>query len=471
MAGLNEWSSTPASNASVGSINWAEGQNPSTVNNSARQVMADVAAVVDGTAVLTGWGVEDGGFIIYSTADATKKVKFDASGLSAGTTRVLTFPNASGTIALTGAYQPLDDDLTAIAALTQTRGNVPQSNGTTFIASASLLPDNLLANGSFDVWQRGTAFTSASTPANSDDTYLADRWVNLSDGNDIVDVSKETTTIPSGAVAAIKLDVETANKKFGILQVLEQKDAIAIIGGTASLAFEARKGASNSTVDTLRAAVITWSSTADSVTSDVVSAWAIEGTNPTLATNWTYENTPSNLTLTNSFQEFRVENVSVDTASGANVAVFIWCDNADATVGDLVYISKVRLVPGAVATPVKRAPHAIELSRCQRYYEKFASLGSGNYTGYGLAACYTTTDAFVFMKYSQPKRTVPTVVVSGCAVQDGTAKAITSATSFSYGDNSLSFNAVVASGLTIGKAALICPNNNTTDYISLDAEL
>lgn len=40
---LWQWSTTPASNATAGAINWAEGQAPSTVNDSARQMMADVA--------------------------------------------------------------------------------------------------------------------------------------------------------------------------------------------------------------------------------------------------------------------------------------------------------------------------------------------------------------------------------------------------------------------------------------------
>lgn len=42
---INEWSTTPGNNASgVTGVNWAEGQAPSTVNDSARAVMADVAA-------------------------------------------------------------------------------------------------------------------------------------------------------------------------------------------------------------------------------------------------------------------------------------------------------------------------------------------------------------------------------------------------------------------------------------------
>ena len=40
---IANWSTAPASNATVGSIDWAEGMAPAQVNNSARQEMADVA--------------------------------------------------------------------------------------------------------------------------------------------------------------------------------------------------------------------------------------------------------------------------------------------------------------------------------------------------------------------------------------------------------------------------------------------
>jgi hypothetical protein len=41
---MYQWSTTAGNNASAGLIDWAEGQPPSTVNDSARQMMADVAA-------------------------------------------------------------------------------------------------------------------------------------------------------------------------------------------------------------------------------------------------------------------------------------------------------------------------------------------------------------------------------------------------------------------------------------------
>jgi hypothetical protein len=44
---MKDWSTTAADNDTAGSINFAEGQAPSTVNNSARQLMADVRSWVD----------------------------------------------------------------------------------------------------------------------------------------------------------------------------------------------------------------------------------------------------------------------------------------------------------------------------------------------------------------------------------------------------------------------------------------
>jgi len=265
--------------------------------------------------------------------------------------------------------------------------------------------ENLIINGQGLIGQRGTSFDSTTTPANSDDTYLLDRMLLLSDGNDIVDVSQETTEVPNGAYSSIKFDVETANKQFAYCQILEAKDAAKIIGGTASLSFKAKKGGSNVTLEILRAAIISWDSTADTVTSDVIATWAGAGTNPTLATNWTYENTPSDLTLTTSFQTFKIENVSIDTASANNVAVLIWCDDTDATVGDLAYIGDIKLEDGSIATPYEFENYSEVLHKCNRFVSLFHCLwrgvsGGSNYDYFG--------------EYSFPTmmRTTPSVIIT-----------------------------------------------------------
>jgi hypothetical protein len=275
---------------------------------------------------------------------------------------------------------------------------------------------NYLINGGFCIAQRATSFTSTGS-ANNDDTYNLDRWTLLSDGNDIVDITQNTATVPTGSLYSCALDVETANKKFGIIQFIEQKNAHRIIGGTASLSFKARKGASNSTVNTMRAAVIAWSSTGDSVTSDVVSAWNASGTNPTLVANWTYENTPVDLTLTDSFQTFTIENISIDTASTTNVAVLLYYNDADGTVGDFIYITDVQLEAGAASTDFEQRSIQEELSLCQRYYEKTFAQGtdvaqaSGTFAG-AIASYVPIGDSVITACswwFKAEKRVVPTV--------------------------------------------------------------
>ena len=169
---------------------------------------------------------------------------------------------------------------------------------------------NALINGQFAVAQRGTSFVSG---ANNDTDYTLDRWKLFSDGNDIVDVTQETSTVPTNRQTALALDVETANKKFGIAQIIEQKNCVNLIGGTVTLSFQAKVSATTN-LDNVKAAIIAWDSTANEPTDDMISAWGVEGTNPTLASNFTYENTPANLNVTTSFATYSVT-AAVDTAN------------------------------------------------------------------------------------------------------------------------------------------------------------
>jgi hypothetical protein len=283
-----------------------------------------------------------------------------------------------------------------------------QGGGTAIWATTEteiLNTKNALINGSFAVAQRATSFTSGT---NNDDAYTLDRWYILSDGNDAIDVTQETSTVPTNGQFAIALDVETTNKKFGIAQIVENKNCLGLIGETVTLSFKA-KVSSKTKLDNVKAAIVAWSGTADSVTSDIISAWGVEGTNPTLIANATYENTPANLNVTTSYATYSVT-AAIDTASAKNIIVFIWSDVTDTTAGDFLYISQAKLEIGSTATDFDYAGWSFqnELAQCQRYYQL---LGDKNVTHTFSGIAFNTDLVFAAGTFLVEMRAVPTITL------------------------------------------------------------
>jgi hypothetical protein len=233
------------------------------------------------------------------------------------------------------------------------------------VSAQNLTLRNAIINGSMQVAQRGTSFTSTSS-ANNDDVYTLDRWTLLSDGNDAVDVT-QATDAPTGLKYSCGLDVETANKKFGIIQFIENQNIAHLTSKTVTLSFYAKT--TGSSISDVKAVVLAWTGTANTVTSDVVSSWNASGTVPTFVASWTAENTATNLSVTSSWARYSVS-AALDTSSTNNIAVFIWCDDATTTVSDFLYVSGVQLEVGSSASTFELLPIGAELGLCQRYYQK-----------------------------------------------------------------------------------------------------
>jgi hypothetical protein len=332
-------------------------------------------------------------------------------------------------------------------------------------AASPYVLKNRLVNGSFNIAQRGTSFVSG---ANNDDTYNLDRWYVLSDGNDAVDIT-QTTTVPTGAKYSIGLDVETVNKKFGIAQIIENVNCYDAIGGNVTLSFQAKVSATTK-LDNVKCAVVAWSGTADSVTSDIISAWGAEGTNPTLIANATYENTPANLNVTTSWATYSVT-ANVDTASTANIIVFIWSDVTDTTAGDFLHITNAQLEIGTSATPFERRLYSQELSACQRYYYKWIPNSSLGALGVGISG--TATTAYIVTgKLPVTMRVAPAIATpSNCKIYDGTTMAVTAiAGNFSSVDY-FTCDMTTASGLTANRPAIFGANNTLSASVEFSSEL
>jgi hypothetical protein len=338
------------------------------------------------------------------------------------------------------------------------------------LGSSALLPAglgfrNLIMNGDFRIAQRGTSFVSG---ANNDDTYNLDRWTILSDGNDAVDIT-QATDVPTGGLNSIGLDVETANKKFGIIQFIENQNIVGIQNKTVQLTFKART--TGSSISNVKAVVLSWTGTADSVTSDVVSAWGADGVTPTWATNWTAENTPANLGVTNTWGEYRLSAL-MDTSAIKNVAVFIWCDDTSTTLGDFLYITDVQLERNLQPTPFEQRPIGVELALCQRYCQLVVS-------GTGLMVCngsaYTSSAFYGIYHNKSSMRVAPTAVISTgtghwfLAGNNNQHSFSTIAMDVS-GTETVRFSAT--SGITINQgSAYWLQSNNAASSIVLSAEL
>jgi hypothetical protein len=339
----------------------------------------------------------------------------------------------------------------------------------TLATQNSLGVRNHIINGDFSISQRGTSFTSG---ANDDDAYTLDRWYILSDGNDAIDVTQETSVVPTNELYAIALDVETANKKFGIAQIIEQKNCVGLIGNTVTLSFKA-KVSSTTKLDNVKCAIVSWSGTADTVTSDIVSAWGAEGTDPTLIANATYENTPANLNVTTSYATYSVS-AAIDTASTKNVIVFIWSDVTDTTAGDFLYVTDVQLEVGTEATPFEVMPYDMELARCQRYFQTWG--GVSNYDVVCTGVCTGGQYTEQVLNYSTTMRAAPTMTYS--ALGDWSAvSALASPTLAALNiDLTTSKSTRVStegttSPYTAGYAVYLRGNNTTNARFNLSAEL
>lgn len=313
---------------------------------------------------------------------------------------------------------------------------------------------NLLVNGGMEHAQRGASgsasFTAATTPANNDDTYLVDRWVILSDGNDIVDVTQQTLGGVSGQEAYVRLDVETTGKKFGFLQIIENKKCKPIIGGTASVSVELQVSNASKLSD-VRMAVFSFNEGIDTPTSDLVSAWEAQGTVITPIANVTAENVAADLNVTTSWVRYEIENISIDSAGADNVALFIYSNAVgdNDTAGIFLEITNAQLEPGAVATDFECLDPGDSLVQCNRFcrksYDQVVAPGSADTDGSvrfnipdgGANVDYTMTLSHY---YGLPMRNVPTITIydmagtgAKCSMEDGDGKTATVGYSGTYG--------------------------------------
>jgi hypothetical protein len=336
---------------------------------------------------------------------------------------------------------------------------------------------NAIINGDMRVSQRfGTTATSVA-----DVSYGLDRWVSLGSGAAGVGSSGQNVTVtqdidaPTGGLNSMKMAATTNNLKFGCVQIIENRNIAGISSGTVTVSFKAKDTAG---ITDVRCAVLGWSDTADAVTRDVVSTsgtpWL--SSPPTLASSWSYLNTPANLNVTNSWADYRI-NANV-TGNPKNIAVFIWVNSTTHTTSDALNITDVQLESGAIATPYERKSFQEELANCQRYYFRIQSSGA-TLNRFGLGVCGATTFANVQFPFPVTLRIAPTAIETfatasayGLTTSVGAVVACTIAPTYLASNQfvgAVSFT--TSSSLAGGNATEALANNSASAFIAWNVEL
>ena len=232
---------------------------------------------------------------------------------------------------------------------------------------------NILDNSDFQVWQWGTSFTSTVpyTNATHDNSYVADQWKLLSDGNDIADVSRTgVNDVPPGAKSGITVTQNaTANTKWGIWQVLESRVCEPLAGLEVTLSVYIKTGTDDLEHFELLAAE--WSGTADDIgTSDPISAWNGAAVRPSFAGDWAFISGSQGSPVSSGTGWERFSVTFTMPASPNNVGILLCTKDNSFSAGASVQISGFKLEIGSTMTRYESKPYSVELAQCQRFYAK-----------------------------------------------------------------------------------------------------
>jgi len=281
---------------------------------------------------------------------------------------------------------------------------------------------NLIINGGFDVWQRGTSFTTS---------YFADRF----SGNHSGHTTTKSTDVPTGKGFENSAQFVGSGSDPYFFQIVEGSATIA--GKEATFSFWIKGGLGQCYIfDGGYTAV-------ESTLIETIGAWTRRSITHAFATG--------------SYNPLLRIGLPINTSNTCHTTGW-------------------QLELGSFATPFEHRSYGEELALCQRYYEQlgFAS----TYVAFGVGAGKTSTHMQVVVPYRVQKRGTPSIAFEGSVNQIGgydssfhPATAISiQAHGFGFSGNSFGVG-LTASGITAGNAYYVYLDNSATTGFTIDAEL
>lgn len=319
---------------------------------------------------------------------------------------------------------------------------------------------NLLINGNFDVWQRGTSLASGAGIR-----FCADRWLTQSGGGATNNVFQQSTQLGDASFDSnpryyARVGV-TSGGAVGSYTTFSQKieGVRTLAGKSAVLSFKCRADAPKKLGIEVEAQYGPGGSTGDQFAIgpllDVGTAWAryvVPISIPSLAGKTVGSNdaTAINFWL-DSGANYSGRSSGVPYQTG-------WFEFAE-----------VQLEIGTSATSIERRPPAIELAMCQRFCFA-AALSPGGAFATGVQ--YSASNALAVFNSPALMRAQPTLTISGQGIGwtgDGTTNASNPTLAVGYNNQFALIFAI--SGASPGRAGYAAGKLGGTTMLVLDAEI
>lgn len=332
--------------------------------------------------------------------------------------------------------------------------SVYTSNGTAAWSAVNLAQSpNVIINGAFDFWQRGTSVTLTGS------AYAVDRYAFIFDGTQSVTTSRQDFTpgnTISGYEAPYYARIAVASTSSGqsynqFGQLIE--DVRTFAGQTMTFSFWAKATSGSFTV-TPRYIQFFGSGGSSQVEANF-------GSTITLTTSWVrYTQT---VTLPS------ISGKTIGTSSSLKIVLDL-PKNATWSLDTWGW----QVEAGSVATPFRRSSPTLqgELAACQRYFMRVNS-GAATNTPAGIGSYYNSTTFLVHYPMKVTMRTAPSLTVNNAAswsvFSNGSSRA---ASAISLDNVNIDFAAlaITTSSATSGNAGQF-QTNNTNGSLDLNAEL
>ncbi len=246
-------------------------------------------------------------------------------------------------------------------------------------------------------------FNQRALASNADDTYCHDRWNILTQTGAVA--GSTLTDVENGRPTMMRLTQSQASaQRMGISQIVESLNCKHLRGKPVTLSGRVRCSAAA----TIRYAILEWTGTADSVTSDVVNNWtssAYTAGNFFLGSNLTVTAVGSRALAANTLTDLTALTGTLGSSMN-NLIVFLWTEGTAAQNVTMDYALQIE--QGTEATPPEVRSYVIEEQLCQRYFQDVCR-GANNaiIPGWGAKTSGVTIDVPIYLPV--PMRETPTI--------------------------------------------------------------